>query len=815
MSGIVFNESSNIYQDQAKVLFDYYKQAAELIVSQEMELEDAIKKAQYELDTMQKDYEQEITRQEQYIKQKTTWMYVLFITIIGGLIMYLIIMKNLKPTLERYKANANNNLNTKKQQIQELKNKYANIKRDYQVSKLGVVYVPVASHIPFEDKNFIIDYTGFVPEIPFTLSSLKQPDALKVSVNKLQQLINNVPVVESSQEVEVIDTSNYSISMQEAPLYDFMGGLDRHMRNLGYILRDVNKVSVSLPIVRPNSKEYNFLKRHGTFNPGNAPIFKIFDLESHNANIATFEQLNDMKKSLDDTSGEFVEFFKSLMMQLAESAQILAQMKVDCTNKIMDFSNSIFMNTLRSSYNHYSPILEAEEIERIRAANFNYQEIGESYTPFRLNPSSRMRFDLISNNWVADDGSRSSYPFGMHQIYEEIMMPVIYNLMQETRIERLKIYNHIKDQKLDYLNQWHRDTEDFYARNRSESNDLINRMRETFSEYSSALNTLKALQETENQMGASGSLDSTKVEAKTNTAETLASFEMQGNQFLQQQEEFMDYMDRLKDDIDAQAEKFGYIECFEASLRDDEARKLARATEELQNLDPRRKKLAKAGAHFATMSEIPPEPNIESQTFEDFTMNLVKMADDALKNLDNVINSEETEQTETQIENASEPEKDEDNNITNTLEEVKESESEERVETRQTETDDDENFDEEEKDEEEEEDEDEEDDDEEDMESDEDIEISDKKDLGLSNEEDLNLDPNHHYSIVITDLGSEPMTAIIALSDMLNVDINDMKEFLSHLPVEFCSGLNLDEVKSFMDEIEELGISVKLQEDKE
>jgi len=70
MSGIVFNESSNIYQDQAKVLFDYYKQAAELIVSQEMELEDAIKKAQYELDTMQKDYEQEITRQEQYIKQK-------------------------------------------------------------------------------------------------------------------------------------------------------------------------------------------------------------------------------------------------------------------------------------------------------------------------------------------------------------------------------------------------------------------------------------------------------------------------------------------------------------------------------------------------------------------------------------------------------------------------------------------------------------------------------------------------------------------------------------------------------------------------
>jgi tetrahydromethanopterin S-methyltransferase subunit H len=29
MSGKIFDASANIYQDQAKVLFDYYKQAAE------------------------------------------------------------------------------------------------------------------------------------------------------------------------------------------------------------------------------------------------------------------------------------------------------------------------------------------------------------------------------------------------------------------------------------------------------------------------------------------------------------------------------------------------------------------------------------------------------------------------------------------------------------------------------------------------------------------------------------------------------------------------------------------------------------------
>jgi len=775
MSGIVFKESSNIYQDQAKVLFDYYKQAAELIVSQEMELEQAIKKAQDELETMRSFYDNEIRRLEQSIQKYTTLMYILFVTVIGGLILLIVINKNLKPTLEKFKEEKDNNLNSKMKEIEELKKKYANIRRDYQVNKLGVAYVPVASHIPFEDKNFIIDYTGSVSEIPFTLSSIKQPDSVKDSVEKLKELINNVPVVETSKEVEFIDTSDYSTSMQEAPLYDFMGSVDRHMRNLGYLLRDVNRVSVGLPIITPNSKEYDFLKKHGTTDPGKAPILKIFDLDSHNAKIVTFEQLNDMKKSLDNTSGEFVEFFKSLMSQLAETAQILTQMKVSCTNKIMDFSNSIFMNTLRSSFNHYSPLLEAEEIERIRATNFNYQEIGESYTPFMLSPSSRMRFDLISRNWVAEDGSRSSYPFGMHQIHEEIMMPIIYNLMQETRIERLKIYNHIKDQKLDYLNQWHRDTEDFYARNRAESNDLVNRMREAFAEYSSALNTLKALQETEKQMGASGSLDSTKVQAKSNTAETLATFELQGNQFMQQQEEFMDYMDRLKEDIDAQAEKFGYIECFEASLRDDEARKLARAIQELQDVDPRRKKLAGAGAHFATLTEIPLEPQVESKTYEDFSINLIKMADDALRNLENTINLEETEKTETEPNS----EKDQENETVES--ETLDSENEPDDVTKENTE----------------------------IESD----ISKETDLPPESKSPIQEDVNLKYSVVLNALGDKEMTVIFTLSEMLGVTPDEVQELVTKLPVVLISGWELEDANVFFDELSTLGASVEIKKE--
>lgn len=42
MEGKIFNDSSNLYQDQAKVLFNYYKTAAEKIVAEEETIEAAI-----------------------------------------------------------------------------------------------------------------------------------------------------------------------------------------------------------------------------------------------------------------------------------------------------------------------------------------------------------------------------------------------------------------------------------------------------------------------------------------------------------------------------------------------------------------------------------------------------------------------------------------------------------------------------------------------------------------------------------------------------------------------------------------------------
>ena len=55
MTGKIFSTSDNVYQDQAKILFDYYKQAAEKIVAEEERIEKEIAVLEEEKAVLQKE----------------------------------------------------------------------------------------------------------------------------------------------------------------------------------------------------------------------------------------------------------------------------------------------------------------------------------------------------------------------------------------------------------------------------------------------------------------------------------------------------------------------------------------------------------------------------------------------------------------------------------------------------------------------------------------------------------------------------------------------------------------------------------------
>lgn len=642
MTGKIFKESSNIYEDEAKILFDYYKKAAEKIVEEEIDLENKIDEAITNKNTS--DERQRKHKLISIISAAAAGVFLIislicFFVDAGGAGIFLILLAvgagvfAVINFLKKKQAKAD--LDNFEENIKAFEEAKANIRRDYKVSKLGVAYVPVATRIPFEGKSFVVDHTGTMPHTNFSLSVLHQPKALQESLSSLEDNLNNIPVVEGNEDAEQIDTSAYSKSVQNITMHNYMGNIDREVRNISYLLTDADTRSVSLPIIPPKSSVDSFLNEYATTDTGDKPVIKVFDTD-FDSKLDTFTSISDLKKEIEkNNDGDNSNYFKGLIRKLGDSVQIVSKIKTSSTSNLLDYTNSILAAVLKSGYNQYSSQLEAEELARIRDTNFNYQDCVESYKPFELKESSKVRYDIYNQNWVAEDNTRTIMPFGINQIEEEVLMPLINNLMNETRVERLKIYNDINNQKLSYLNKWHQDVEAAFRDNRKTGQDLITQITNAYAEYSTAHNTYLSYKQTQSVMKQTGRAD---VETKEVTASDAAIKEIEEKVegCKEVGDTFQMYMRTLQNDINASSEKFGFVEYFEGSLRDGESKKVAESIipENLQNLDPRRQKIIPVNSYFATYAELPPPPSVEDKLMEDFAVDLQQVATQQIYRID-------------------------------------------------------------------------------------------------------------------------------------------------------------------------------------
>ena len=380
ITGKIFKDSGNIYQDEARVLFNYYEQAAERIVRQEESIEDEISQLEQERAEVEK-------------KRSDTWKW--WLTII---LFFMYYVRNKK--YDREIAEINERIEGKRQE-------HDNIFRDYKVNKLGVAYVPVAHQIAYEDKCFVVDYTDQVPMSTVSLQMSRQNDLLVETMNQMEKLSKEAPVVETSDEVEKVDTNEYSLSIQEVNQSDYVGKLDRSLKTISYCMNDTEVKSVDLPLVADKSKYLNFLDEFTTSEANGHPVVKVFDDKRFDSRIDEFCQLNKLKDSLSNDTEQFEDILKHLMHTMAMSVQTISAMKLASTDKVINQSNDVLFKILKAPYNHYSPLLEAEEISRIRSERFNYEDAIQGYEPFQLKESSRVRYNLFSGEWTAEDNSNA------------------------------------------------------------------------------------------------------------------------------------------------------------------------------------------------------------------------------------------------------------------------------------------------------------------------------------------------------------------------------------------------------------------------
>jgi len=750
-TGKIFKDSSNIYQDEAKMLFNYYRQAAERIVQEEERIEKQIA---------------EVKEQKAQVQANLDTCWKWFLTVI---LFFMYFVRKKKYTEE---------IATLDGQIEEFEKLHKEIFRDYKVNKLGVMYVPVADQIKYEDKSFIVDYTGQVAPSQVSLQLSRQNDLLCETIENIKKLNTEAPIVESSNEVETVETDDYSTSMQEINQNDYFGKLDRSLRTISFCMSDLDTTSVSLPLVADKSRFLENINEYTTTQlPKGAKTLPVFDIERYQANIAKFKELNKLKDSLSNETNQFEDVLKDLMTTMANSVQAISLLKLQSTDKVVNNANNLLYRILKAPYNHYSPLLEAEEIQRIREEKFDYSDSVQGYQPFSLRPSSRVRYNLVTDMWTAEDGSTTSMPFGIHQIYEEIVAPMVERLMQENRVERLKVYNHIKDQKISYLNKWHQDTDEFYRANRAQSADLINLMQESLREYVAAFNTLASLQKTQDQMSQSSDLKSSIVNSEDNSAETILAFEQQAKQFEQVQNDFEDFMDRLKEDIDARADEFGHVEYYDARLQDGHSNEVAVASAEVQGMDERRKNLSAANPLLAKKSELPPTPNVEEITYEHLALNLPLIAKNALEEL--------AEQESQAVVNQEDVEENEELEDINEAAETAEEQDEEENAAMPEENDGEEEYEEEESEE----------------------EPAEEEKIEEEEEED----DDAVYSVELTEAGANKDEVVAAILDMFDMDEADAQELIDEAPVVIADDLSKEDAQDLADALNEAGATAEVK----
>ena len=646
MKGKVFESSMDVYQDQASVLFDFYLNAAQKIIDQEDALDNQCGELENEIAGIeaQKDH---VNRD--YAISGALIVLGIILGVVVHSILALLVLAGLGYAGKTYMfvKNVQKEIDEVEEKKQQLQTEKQNIFRDYKVSKIGVTYVPVAKTISLGDKSVVVDLTGSTPDTAINLQVANNPQALVNTLKDLEQLSTEAPIVEQDEQVENVETSEYSSSIQDVKFYDYFGKMDRTLRTGAYYLSDVTTKEIKVPFVEPGSDIMNYLSLYATTDVEDAPVTAVFDENRYNKEIEEFRQINDFHAQFAKENANFEEVLKHLINNIGIAVQTVATLKIASNNKLIDSSNQLLFTILKNSYNHYSPLLEHEEIEKIRNTNFNYSDTVDNYKPFQLKASSRVKYDAQTGNWVAEDGTVTTMPFGISQIQEEIVAPIVQNLLAETRMERMRVYNDIKNQKINYLNQWHQDTEDFYGRNRTSSDDLLNIMRSNMTKFLASQATIESIAEIKGSMRKQmeGGETVEQIENKNEDADanTLAAFEVQSQQFRKAQDDFDEYMDRLKGDIDERARNFEFIEYYDASLRDSMAKNLVSASDNQDQLDARRRPLASINPLYAQVSILPPSPSVDDSVAEQLSLNVARYAATTLQELNEPEENENNE----------------------------------------------------------------------------------------------------------------------------------------------------------------------------
>ncbi|MBN2083415.1 hypothetical protein JW859_14565 [bacterium] len=317
--------------------------------------------------------------------------------------------------------------------------------------KIGNIPVDVFST---RKKTYVFDEAGLLPKTSVLFPSEKPAEKLRELLNRHNQLIENLPAVlppNSRQTVSAGRVKNQPLFAEERQLHDVQN-------NALSVLQHLETLQKQVPLMQLNANQLKELldvsrQRGGLW--AQAPVVKA----------PAAAEMRDVHQTVRRLEGDIAEYGASgAQAQVYDAKRFIQQYRTQIdedlaaldiarehslTELIPRFTQGINRLPLFASYVAYCPRCNKAAIQFLLDEDSYNPEDGK-IEPFDEN--GKMKYDATTATWLcASCDERTKHPLFIHRLLDEIIMPLMENLLQDNRKERVHYYNDAKTKRSDAM----------------------------------------------------------------------------------------------------------------------------------------------------------------------------------------------------------------------------------------------------------------------------------------------------------------------------------------------------------------------------
>ncbi len=318
------------------------------------------------------------------------------------------------------------------------------------INKLDLVYLPI-SQMKFQNGSILVDRSGIISATEFNFANLNDDDIRLVDslYKSLVMQTNEMPYVLSEGKHLNLKNTDSEYAKENIKMYSEEVNYIDINNSLEDVFGKIKNYNIELRAYKYSNDFIKALAQNSSNNPKNK-------LEEHKE--------SDIIKGLNQINGIISLYMneKEALIDIDDLCQKILELqertipRMDYTihsslNHIVFPSTFKFTNVIeKASYNYFCPGCNSDLLKRLEIFDYSHDGKTENRIFFPINTKMEI-VDIKTNIWRCPlCNIETDQPYPRHKFEDELFTPVYDKLYEENYMERLKIYNHINDEKRKY-----------------------------------------------------------------------------------------------------------------------------------------------------------------------------------------------------------------------------------------------------------------------------------------------------------------------------------------------------------------------------